>query len=319
MIHVETLPVDVAAMRDWANGYKSMKKLSWREFGDLVGIPGGTLQPFCKGTYAGRNDDIAQTIFKFRQAEQSREEKLEGIPTDPGYFDTPTALRIQELLAIAATGRITAGGFSPGLGKTKTAEDFLGRVSPAYMITSDAVSAKMGPMIRQVEVAIGVGSPRNWPSIISAEIVRFLRKKRALLIVDEANHLTIEALEQLRAWSDSTGLGICLLGNVELIRRLTTGRERDALARLNSRISKRIVQDRPEEGDVTAFCDAWKLFDPGIRKLLMDVALMPGSGALREIRQIIENASMAASEDGGKLELAHVRWAVEDREIRVLR
>lgn len=319
MIHVDALPVDVEDIRDWANGYKAMHNLSWSKFGDLVGMPGGTLQPFCKGNYMGDNDRLARALFKFRQSEQSRSERLAGIPTDPGYFQTPTSDRIQGLLALAASGEITAGGFASGLGKTVTAQDFLGRVNPAWMVTMDVATARTNGMIRLVEKTIGSHSARSWPSAISAEIIFFLRKRRALLIVDEANHLEYRALEQLRAWHDATGVGICLLGNPELIARIEKGRESDVLARLNSRIIKRVTQMMPDEGDVVAFCDAWQLSDPAIRKLLLDVALRPGSGALRECRQIIKNASMAASEDGGKLELAHVRWAVEDRAVRIVR
>ena len=319
MIHVDTLPVDVEDMRDWANGYKEMHRLSWKELGELLNIPAGTIQPFCKGNYAGRNDNLAREVFMFKQAEEARANHKEGIPVNPGYFETPTSLRIRSLLAEASTGTITLGCFGPGLGKTVTARDFLGRVSPAWMITMDEVTSTTNAMIRAVEKAIGLNSRNNWPAEISADIINFLRKKRALLIIDEANHLERKALEQLRAWHDATKVGICLLGNEELIVRIEKGRERDAFARLNRRISERVVQNMPEEGDVTAFCDAWGLFDPGIRKLLTEVAMQAASGGLGECEQIITKASVIAQEDGGKLELAHVRWAKDRRVQRLLR
>lgn len=319
MNHVDEIPVDVEEMRDWANGWRNQNNLSWSKFGEAVDIPGGTLQPFCKGNYAGDNDRIARAIYKFRQGVQNRENKMDGIPVDPGYFATPTSELIQELLAVAATGEMTLGSFGPGCGKTITARDFMGRVSPVWMITMDEVTKSTNSMIRLVEASIGLKSIRNWPSRISQEIITFLRKRRATLIIDEANHLTLAALEQLRAWHDATGVGICLLGNEELIARIEVGRERDAFARLNSRISQRVVQNMPLEGDIIAFCDAWQIFDPGIRKILTDVAMRPGSGALRECRQIINNASRLASEDGGRLELAHVKWAIEKRAIRIIR
>ena len=321
MINVDTeaLPIDVEEMRDWANGYKAMTDMSWARFGNSVGIPGGTLQPFCKGNYLGDNDRIARELFKYRQGIQNREEHMDGIPVEPGYFETPTSTLIRELLAVASTGEITVGAFGPGMGKTKTAVDFLGRVSPAWLVTLDEMTKKPTALVRVVEKAIGLRTAKNWPSFISAEIISFLRKRKATLIVDEANHATLASLELIRAWHDATGLGACLLGNEELISRIEVGRERDALSRLNSRIAQRVVQPQPVEGDVIAFCDAWKLFDPGIRQALMDVALRPASGALRECRQIIVNASRLAAEDGGRLELAHVRWAIDKRAIRIIR
>ncbi|RSU57219.1 AAA family ATPase [Sphingobium yanoikuyae] len=319
MIHVDTLPVDVADMIDWANGFKAMHGLSWEKFGELVDIKAGTLQPFCKGNYAGRNEDLARKIFKFKQAEESRTQHQAGIPVEPEFFECPTTLRVRAILAEAASGNMTAGGLGPGMCKTKTAQEFLGRVSPAWMITLDELTYDVGPVVRLVENAIGLKSNKNWASRVSADIIDFLRKKRALLIVDEANHASRKTLEQFRRWHDATGVGICLLGNEELITRLETGKERDAFGRLNSRISERLVQNMLEEDDIACFCDAWNIFNPGIRALLMDVALRPGSGGLRECRQIITKASVIATQDGGSLELAHVRWAYERRAIRIIR
>lgn len=319
MIQVDTPPVNVEDMRDWANGYREMHRLSWKEMGDLMNIPAGTIQPFCKGNYAGRNEDYARKILLFKQAEEGRANHKEGIPLNPGYFETPTSLRIRGLLAEASTGTITLGCFGPGLGKTVTAQDFLGRVSPAWMVTIDEVTSTTNAMIRAVEKGIGLNSRKNSSDAISGDIVDFLKKKRALLIIDEANHLERKALEQLRAWHDATKVGICLLGNEELIVRIEKGRERDAFARLNRRISERVVQNMPDEGDVIAFCDAWGLYDPGIRKLLTEVAMQAASGGLGECEQIITKASVIAQEDGGKLELAHVRWAKDRRVQRLLR
>lgn len=319
MIHVDTLPVDVNDMRDWANGYKTMHGLSWQKMGDAMGIPAGTIQPFCKGNYAGRNDDIARKIFLFKQGVQNRDDQLLRLPVDPGYFETPTSLRIRELLAVASSGKITVGAFGPGLGKTLTAKDFLGRVSPVWMVTMDEVSKKTGAMIRTVEQGIGLKTSKNWPSLISAEIISYLRKRKATIIIDEANHLELGALEQLRAWHDATGVGICLLGNEELIARIESGPKRDQFGRLKRRISRSVVQNMPLEEDVTCFCEAWEIFDPTIRATLMDVAMQPGSGGLGECAMVVTDAVTIAGESGGHMEIAHVRWAIEQRQIRIIR
>lgn len=319
MINVEAIPVDVEEMRDWAIGYKAMHNLSWADFGRQTGIPGGTLQPWCKGNYGGRMDHYARLMFKFRQGVQSRVEQLEGIPVDPGYFETPTSTRIRGALAMASTGEITVVAMGAGLGKTRTAIEYAGCVSPVYMITMDETSRRTPALITSIERAVGLSCVKNWSNMVFQDIIRFLRNKRATLIVDEAGQMEYGGFEQLRALHDATGVGICMMGNEELLTRIESGKLRDQFARLNSRIFQRLIQNTPEEGDIVAFCDAWKIFDPGIRKLLMDVALRPGSGALRECRMIVRAACMLASEDGGKLELAHVKWAFESRAQRIIR
>lgn len=318
MNHPDDLPIDIEEMRDWMNGYKDMHNLGWQKLGERIGIPGGTIGPFCTGVYTGRNDRIAKEVFKFRQAERARTKQMDGIPVAPGYFETPTSLRIRSLMAMASTGKITVAALGSGLGKTVTAKDFMERVTPVWMVTMDEVTKKTNAMIRAVEKALGLTGIKSWPSAISADIISYLRKRRGTLIVDEANHLEYGALEQLRSWHDATGVGICLLGNEELVTRIESGRERDAFARLNRRIFQRLVQPMPEQGDVVNFCDAWGITDPGMRKVLMDVALRPGSGGLGECEQIIQAASMDASEDGGRMELAHLKWAVNNRSRRII-
>lgn len=313
---VDAIPVDVEAEREWANAYRSENGLSWSKFGEASGVPSGTLQPFCTGKYAGDNERIAREIARFRHGVAQRSEKRNGLPVDPGYFETPSSLLLWELLAVASSGEITLGAFAPGLGKTRTAEQFMSKVSPVYMLTLEDVTKDTKPMLRALAQAIGINIANLWPDQISAEIRRVLNKRKATIIVDEANHATMGTLEQLRQLNDKTGVGICLLGNEELLFRIEKNRNSQAYSRLNGRIYQRVVQNVPLEGDVTAFCAAWQLHDPKIIRALRDVALFPGSGGLRECRQIIVRASRLAAEDGGSLEYAHVRWAIEKRAVR---
>ncbi|MBB5987407.1 AAA family ATPase [Sphingobium lignivorans] len=317
MIHIDTLPIDVEEVRDWANAYRDSfsPPLSWPKFGQSVGLPHGTLQPFCKGKYAGDNERIARQLYKFKQGLESRDAVRQSIPVDPGYFETPTSLLIRELLAVAHSGTITVGAFAPGLGKTYTAEDFTGRVQPVSMITLDGITGTRNGIIRATADALNVAQSR-WVSELNTLVVRHLRKAKGLLLIDEANHATPEALEQLRSWHDATGVGICLLGNEELLGKITSG---VSFARLKRRIRRSVVQQVPLEGDIIAFCDAWQISDIGIRALLKKQAMQGASGGLGELTQIVSDAAVLADEDGGRLELAHVQWAIQRRKIEIVR
>lgn len=316
MINVKDAPVDVDEMRLWANGYKEMQGLSWERFSKACGIPAGTLQPFCKGTYQGDNERIASTMFRFMQTIENRAAKNQAIPSDPGFFDTPSAVRIRMLLQMAHMGRITVGATGPGTGKTMTVQDYAERAQPVWIATMSPSTARLNPMVQAVARALGLMTKYAWVANASQEVTERLKGRQGLLVIDEAQHLDLVSLEELRSWHDATGVGICLLGNEELLRRIESGPHRDAYGRLNRRIAHRHVQRVPLREDVEAFCDAWRIDDPGIRKFLEKIALTPGSGGLGECKMLIEAGSFLASHDGRGLTLADLRDAQMTRATR---
>ena len=319
MINATNAPVDVEEVRLWANGFRDMHEppLSWAKFSKECGVAAGTLQPFCMGKYQGDNDRVARELFRFMQMVESRSARQQAIPTDPGYFDTPTSLRLRTLLQIAHMGRITVGATGPGTGKTVTLRDYAERAAPVFIATMKPSTKRLNPMVMTVQKALGVEADSGYyVAHASNVVVNRLRDRSALLIIDEANHLDLESLEEIRSWHDETGVGVCLLGNEELLQRIETGRNRDTFARLNRRIAQRHVQRLPVREDIEAFCNAWNLIDPGIRKYLEKIALTPGAGGLGECKMLVEAGSFIASSEERGLSLADLRDAQMTRATR---
>lgn len=311
MINVTTLPVDVEEMRLWLIGYRNgcEPPIPWSQLAKETEIPAGTLQPFCAGTYQGNNDNIARKVFQFRQSVEMQMKRQQALPRNPGYFETETSRRLMMLLEVAHMGRITVAATGPGTGKTMAVREYAARAQPTYIATMKPSCASLNAMLLEVHRALGL-EPRRVPSADASRVVlERVRGRKALLVVDEANYLSIEAIEEIRSWHDETGLGICLLGNEELLARIETGRHRDQFARLNRRIAMRHTQRVPVRADVRAFCDAWGIDQPDIRTYLEKIALTPDSGGLGECQQLIESGSMlAAAEDRG-LSLSDLREA----------
>lgn len=59
-----------------------------------------------------------------------------------------------------------------------------------------------------------------------------------MIIIDEAQHLTVRALNHLRCISDESGVGICLIGNDDVYRKMKGSGKAD-FAQLFSRIGMR--------------------------------------------------------------------------------
>jgi DNA transposition AAA+ family ATPase len=320
MNNADNFPVDVDELRRWALQEKADCNHSWPEFGKLAGIAHQTLSLFCTGKYAGNNENVARQLFRYKQTRQSQAQRAMRVPHQLGYFETRTSRRITGLLVIAHMGRITVVGTSPGTGKTITIEEYRASVSNCWIVTIRPATKTLASMIHQVIQAIGGQSAGvGWTRLLSDRVIDMVKGRNGLLIIDEANNLEMEAIEEIRAWHDKTGVGICLLGNEELIERIRAGRHRDAYARLNSRIAQSHTQTLPHEEDVATFLDHWGIEDSKSRKLLTRIALTPGTGGLREIRQIIESASFLADDDGQELSLDYLQEAQSARSTRWIR
>lgn len=318
MNNAENFPVDIEEQREWLLAEKGRRNVAWTVIGPLCGVPAGTLSNFANATYQGRNDAVARLVYKWRQTLASQEDRQHGLVVAPGYFETRTSRIIHSLLIEAHSGRITVGATGPGTGKTVTMAEYRSSAANVWTMTMRPSIKRLNGMLVELLRAIGVPAKVANGTSLSRMLIDQVRSKRGLIIIDEANHASVEQLEELRSIHDETQVGLCLLGNEELLMRIEGGQRKDAFARLNSRIAQRLIQTRPEMEDVQAFCEAWGLPDPGMRDLLSRVALMPGAGGLRECRQIVEQASLLAAGDNRPLELSDLKDALSNRATRLI-
>lgn len=319
MNNPDNTAIDIDEQREWINAEKARRGLSWSALADLAGLPAGTLSTFATGSYQGRQDRVARDIFKYRQLIESQAERAVGLIERPDYFETETSRRLHGLMVIAHSGRITLGATGPGTGKTITVENYAASVSNVWVATMEPSTKTLTAMILSVLRAIGARATGGSKDQLSQQVIDLTRFKHGLLIVDEANNLSLEQLEQIRAWHDRTGVGICFFGNEELDQRIQSGAHRHAFGRLNSRIASRHIQNVPTQADVEVFCDAYRLDDSASRQLLRNIALTPGAGGLRECRQIVEQASLLASDDNRPLSFGDLRDAQSTRATRNVR
>jgi len=302
MNNVNIVPIDIDEMRSWALDYMedSSPPIPRAQMAKKCGIPLGTLGPWLDAKYTGRNDNVARKMLAFKQKVEVSQKINDALPVNPGYFDTPTSVRFEKLLSLAHSGRITVIGTGPGTGKTMAITEYAQKAPDVFVATMQPSTRSLGQMITEVMIAIGILPRRLRAADASREVVKRLTGSNALLVIDEANHLNYESIDELRAWHDRLNIGLCLAGNEELIREIQQGKNKDAFARLNSRIARDYEQKEPTADDVTAFCNAWGIEDKAIRSYLRKIGTHRDAGGLRECRQLIEMASyIAADEDRG--------------------
>jgi hypothetical protein len=115
--------------------------------------------------------------------------------------------------------------------------------------------------------------------------------KRALLIVDEAQHATIDLLESIRFATDMSKVAVALVGNQQLRRKV------EELAAREPQIKSRILFDvsvEMKDEDVPLFCRRWDVTSEAIERVR---SLRYLGGAFRSIEDLLTIAAHEAGDN----------------------
>lgn len=304
-------PIDIEDQRAWLIEYKRSSGQSWGQIAARLGLKTGTLSQFgtTKG-YAGNETPIAETVFRYRQTLVSQAMLRVELPEIPGYFQTATSSKLIYLLRRAQEGRIVTAAMGAGLGKTTTAKHYAACNANVYLVTCSPSSSGVYAIQHKVLKAMGDLNASGAPYILTMRIERMAATLDSpLLILDEAQHLTEKALEEIRTWHDTTGMGIALFGNESVQQRLEGGSRAAVFAQLFSRQAQKLVRSFPLKEDIEALLQAWRVHDEDVAHQIEAIARKPGG--LRGATFTLEMATMLAIADKSELSVQHVTdaWA----------
>lgn len=277
-----------------------------------AGISQGTFWQWFDGTYKGRFANVSDQVARFLESFAEQTAAQSRFPMAPGWLETPTGMKVEEALLFAQMApEMVVVVLGAGMGKSITAANFVERSPHATMVTMRPTTSSVNNMLRELcEVfAITERDPAKLDRAIGAKLKR--NGRHTLLVVDEAQNLTDQAVNQLRSYLDLYGVGIALLGNEELYGRFGGTSVKPAYAQLHSRFGLRLRQLQPVEGDVEVLLDAWAIEDGQIRKLMHAVARKPG--ALRHVTKVLQLGTMIAMGAGRPLAIEDVKAAIVNR------
>jgi type II secretory pathway predicted ATPase ExeA len=166
---------------------------------------------------------------------------MSGLPfqlsPDPDfYFDSHGHHRA---LAALRRGLSEASGFTVisgdiGAGKTTAVRAVLRELKPAYFVVAQVVSTQLDgeELLRAISIGFGLPSAPSGEMALAARLRRFFaqlraERRRAVLVVDEAQNLGLGAFDQLvglamRGAPGGRGMQVCLVGQPELQDRLAS-------------------------------------------------------------------------------------------------
>lgn len=302
--------VDIDAARQRLIDYKNATGLGWTKLAPRIGIPSGTLSAFGTANYAGDNARIALQIDKWFAAEEAAESMRKAAPIEPPSFQmTRAAEELTRILQYARRGKQVAAATCPGFGKTSALKQYAEDVPNVWLATMFPSTAGVQTMLAAVLKVMGEKELRGSPQMLSERIQQRVQGTGGLICIDEAHHLSLKALDELRGIHDVTGVGVALFGNAGLIETLEGGTRNVSHAQLFSRFSFRIVKTKAYPEDGMLLGRAWGIEDPMMLEWLGSLTLKPGG--LRGVSMVIELASLLAAGEERPLAHCHLQdaWA----------
>jgi DNA transposition AAA+ family ATPase len=272
----------------------SDKRLSQARVAKEADMSPTTLSQWLSGIYAGNNDAVEKKLLKWVETTQAARARADVMPASPDYVATPTAEKVIAALRYAQIANdiaVVYGG--AGLGKTSGIKQYR-RVAPnVWHATMTPASASVVPALGVIAEAVGLTNTSGGAAQLHRAICRRIANAGGLLVIDEAQHLSVSALDQIRSIYDDTEVGIALVGNEQVYARMTGGNRAAYLDRLFSRIGKKVRLIKSTHADIEAILDAWAIEDAKCRPQLIEIASKPG--ALRGLTKVLRLGSMYAA------------------------
>lgn len=197
-----------------------------------IGVSPTAISLFKKGTYKGKNEELALKISKYirnyKKEDKKGEEFYKSKDVKMAFFTMSDAVEDKEIGLIYGEA---------GTGKTWIAKEFAKENPNVILIEADLyVTAKS--MLEDIAEALKITVPNSLHGKLK-EVARHLVTADKVIVVDEAEHLPYRALEGLRRIHDFSRTPVILVGTEILLGNLQ-GKNRE-LKQLYSRIGGKWV------------------------------------------------------------------------------
>lgn len=293
--NVVLLRPDVPDLRGRLKGVMDVdRQVTQSRFAKECGLSATTVSQWLAGIYPGDNNAVETKIERWLTQRRQAQSTQSALPPAPAYVATPTAERVIAALhyaQIAGDIAVVYGG--AGLGKTTAIKRYADGALNCWVVTMQEDCSSIVTAMEEIADVVGVANAGTGAARLRRAIVRKVTATGGLLVIDEAQHLGVAALDQVRGIHDATGIGVALVGNEQVYARLTGGNRAAYLDRLYSRIGKRVALTTSKPADIDALLKAWAIEDRECRDHLVRIAQRPG--ALRGLTKVLRLASMRAA------------------------
>lgn len=298
--------INHVALRDALRAVMTEKSISNASLARETGQSTAVISQYLNDKYKGNNDAVATALQVWLEAHEAAQNTL---PVQPEYVVTPTGEKIIAALTYAQlTHTIALIYGNPGVGKTEALKHYARTSNNVWRIVASKTRTNELETLYELALRMGISNAPYQRGALSRLLRQRLTDTNALIIIDEADWLNYDAIEELRILQEECGVGLAFTGNHKVYDRLTGGSRAVEYARLFSRVAKKIVINNSLAADVDAYLDAWGITGRDERNLLKVIAKRPG--ALRNLSYILPLAVIYAQGNSESLNTEHLRAAM---------
>jgi DNA transposition AAA+ family ATPase len=256
-----------------------------------AGLSAPALSQWLSGKYKGNNVAIKEKLIAWLATDaKSADVNMVAKPEHAGWVETPTGTEIYRAFVLAQSLPSMAVVYgAPGVGKTSTIKRYARTAPNVWVVTASPAVGSLAAILKLIVIAVNArGGYRNYDR--ARDITSRITGTRGLLVIDEFQHLTLPALEQVRAIHDAAEIGIALVGNEAGYAQMTGGTRRLDHAQLFSRCSPVVRLYSPKKEDVNAVLDSWRITGKTEKDFALKIASSPGG--LRVLVKMLEQAAL---------------------------
>jgi len=185
-----------------------------------TGFSGAVISQFISGTYEGDNDKIADSLEKYLVIATERLESSDNTIFYPELRNTKTSLFAVKYAHKNCDVVLLSG--DAGAGKTTALRYYTQNNTGVIFITASTCTSSTSAILKEIASAIGKKATGN-KSQIEKTLISVLSNSNRLIIIDEADQLTFNAIQAVRNLNDKAHVGILLSGNNRIYNQMVMG------------------------------------------------------------------------------------------------